>query len=76
MTGYEIIGLCITVMGFWIGYIEKRLANLKSVVDEKLQAQAELHKVIQENFKEDLKRVEDKIDTIIQLQLKELNKRD
>lgn len=76
MTGYEIISVLIAALGFWIGYIEKRFANLKAIVDEKLAAQAELHKVIQENFKEDLKRVEDKIDKIIQLQLRELNKRD
>lgn len=76
MTGYEIISVLIAALGFWIGYIEKRFANLKAIVDEKLTAQALLHKVIQDNFKEDIKRVEDKLDRIIELQLKSNDKRD
>lgn len=57
----SILGL---LMG-WLGFIEKRLKDMKFDLEQKLLDKQELNKLTQENLKEDMLRLEQKIDVVL-----------
>jgi hypothetical protein len=70
-----IIGLVNTLMIFYLGTLEKRLSNMQAKLDKTAEKE-EVNKIInleikavlneQKNQKEDLLRIEDKLDKILQ----------
>ncbi len=58
------------VLGAWLGFIEKRLHDVQTRFEEKLESKNELNRVIQQDLKEDISRLENKIDMLINLQIR------
>ncbi len=53
----------------WLGFMEKRLNTMMKEVERKIKDSNRLNEVIQLNLKEDIARMEQKIDMLIQLQI-------
>jgi hypothetical protein len=67
--------LVIAVIGAlagWQGFTEKRLQAMKTAFDEKLVEKDKLNQVVQQNLKDDIARLETKIDVML-MRLMDLN---
>jgi hypothetical protein len=66
----EIVISLIGILLAWIAFIEKRLRDMMRDVEEKIVERNKINLVIQENLKDKLDRVEEKLDFVIQELLK------
>ncbi len=67
---YGIVQLTIAVavaIGGAVGFIEMRIAKMYQQIKEKMEDKEEINKVIQQSLKEDIARLETKIDVLLQL---------
>lgn len=69
MSYYEIASIAFIIYGVWMGFMEKRLSSMKEVLEVKLKKQEEINDLTTLELKEDVKRLEMKIDKLIELQL-------
>ncbi len=53
------------LLGAWLGFIEKRLNNMQRMIEEKIKDKDEIHNVVQQGLKEDINRLEEKIDKLL-----------
>ncbi len=69
----NIIQLLISValaVGSAVGFMEMRLSKMYTLLQEKINDKNEINKVIQESLKEDIARLETKIDMLLQLNIR------
>lgn len=73
MSLYEILTIVVTILGAWMAYIEKRFAGLKHIIDEKVIQQEKINNIVTSELKDDVKRLEQKIDKLIDYHLNKDN---
>lgn len=61
----------VTALGAWIGFIEKRLHTMYANIKEKIEDKDRVNQVVQQELKEHIVRLEEKIDMLIRLNLKD-----
>lgn len=74
---YYLIQVILCVIGgltTWNAFIEKRIQSMYKQLVEKIDAKQELNQVIQGELKDDIKRLENKIDTLININLESLRR--
>ncbi len=54
----------------WLGFLEKRLRDVKADFKAQLEAKNEINKVIQDDIRKDIARLENKIDMLIDLEMR------
>jgi hypothetical protein len=57
------------VLGSYAGFIEMRLRSMMEQMQEKIKETNRVNEVIQTNLKENLIRIEEKVDMLIKMQL-------
>lgn len=70
--GFELIQLILIVSGATaaaIGFMEMRLQNMYTRIQEKIADKNEINRIVQESLKEDILRLETKIDMLLQLNI-------
>lgn len=71
------VGATVTLAGViaaWLGFIEHRLHGLSGVLEQRIEDKNAINQVIQRELKEDLVRIEGKLDTMITIQLTAMRK--
>ncbi len=63
-----ILGVLGAVLG-WLGFMEKRVRDIMSDVDKKIETNNKINEVIQIGLKEDIARLEAKIDMLLNFSL-------
>ncbi len=61
----SIIGVAASVIIGWIAFLEKRMQALKAEIREKLNDRDQINKIVQDSLKEDIARLESKLDTLV-----------
>lgn len=75
---YVVFGLmslvftCIGLLFTWNGIQERRLNEMLSYVEKRMKDKQDLNEAAQSDLKDDVKRLETKIDMLIELQLKKI----
>lgn len=69
---YDIISLISIATGL-AGFVEWRIRTMYAQLDDKIKDKNEVNEVIQQELKNDIARLESKIDMLIQLQIKRGN---
>ena len=70
---FSLIHLIIAVigaLGAWNAFIEKRIQNMYRQLVEKIEDKQEINKAVQQDLKDQVVRLEAKIDMLIQLNLR------
>ncbi len=62
--GLDVLGICVTLGIALMGWIEMRITSLRKELSEQIANKQQVDAVIQESIKEDLLRLEKKIDDL------------
>lgn len=64
---FELILTVSTIISLMVGLFEWRIRSMYNELNEKIKDRDKVHAVIQENLKEDISRLEAKIDMVVTL---------
>lgn len=64
-----IIAIGTAILG-WLGFLEKRLSNIKADFEQRLNEKNEINKVIQSELRADIARLENKIDMLLAYEMR------
>lgn len=67
MVDMNIIAGLITIIFTWLGFNEKRMSSLRAEFKEKIADREEINRIIQNELKGDINRLEGKIDSLLQV---------
>lgn len=71
----QIVIAITAAVGGAIGFMEMRINRMYTTLQEKIEDKNQINRVVQESLKEDIARLEAKIDMLLQMSIKETNHR-